>query len=372
MKDKNFKIVQVITRMDTVGGAQIHVRDIAIYLKNHGYKVELITGGLGNIHDALKDIPIYTLHHLVRELNPISDIKAFFELRKLLKTINPDLVATHSSKAGIIGRLAAASLRVPVIFTAHGWSFTDGIPNPKKLIFQCVEKIAGYFSSGIIAVSKYDRELSLKRNVIRKDKIICIQNGVHDVMNRQSMRGEAKEVRLIMIARFAHPKMQLQLLESLLLLKDLKWTMHFVGDGPEREMVERFAIENGMIHKVQFEGWRQDIDDMLAKSHIFILLSQYEGLPLSILEAMRAGLPVIATDVGGVNEAVTGENGILVPVDDSQALTDALKRMIEDRDLQIRMGTNGRKLFEEKFTFHKMMEETLAYYKEIAGKNDWK
>lgn len=355
-----------------MGGAQIHVRDVATHLKSRGYDVHLITGGKVNVHNSHENIAIHTVRHLVRELNPFSDLKAFFEMRKLLKIIGPDLVATHSSKAGIIGRLAATSLHIPVIFTAHGWSFTDGVRTPKKIIYRLVEKIAGYFSSGVIAVSEYDRGLALSHNVISEDKIICIQNGVHDVIEPQRTKEETEEIRLIMIARFAHPKMQLQLLESLANLKHIGWTMQFVGDGPEKGKAEQYAIENGFIHKVHFEGWRQDIDELLAKSHIFILISKYEGLPLSILEAMRAGLPIIATDVGGVKEAVTAENGILVPVDDSQALTNALERLMGDPDLQNRMGLKGRKLFEEKFTFSKMMEETLAYYKAIVGRHDWK
>lgn len=369
IKEKNIKIVQVITRMDTVGGAQIHVRDIAIHLQNEGYDVHLITGNRVNVHE-LGDIPIHTVRHLVRELNPFSDIKAFFEIRKLLKMIRPDLIATHSSKAGIIGRLAATSLRIPVIFTAHGWSFTDGVTNPKRNVYRWVEKIAGYFTSGIIAVSEYDRRLAMKHNIIREDKIICIQNGVHDVGIPQKVHEKGKEPRLIMIARFAHPKLQLQLLESLIKLKHLDWKMDFVGDGPEKGKAEQFVKENDITHKVHFAGWRKDVDDMLAKSDIFILLSEYEGLPLSVLEAMRAGLPIIASDVGGVKEAVTEANGILVHANDSEGLTVALESLIVNRELQKKMGAHGRMLYEEKFTFRKMIKETLAYYRTIVGKDD--
>ncbi|MCM3711642.1 glycosyltransferase family 4 protein [Sporosarcina luteola] len=369
-EDTKLTIVQVITRMDTVGGAQIHVRDIAKHLHLHGHTIHLVTGKLENVHQGLETIPIHYVRHLVRELRPLTDMKAFIEMRGLFKKINPDLIATHSSKAGIIGRFAAASLRIPVVFTAHGWSFTDGVPNPKKIVYRWVEKIASYFTSGIIAVSEYDRDLAIKRKVVPKGKIICIQNGVHDVRIPQRIHGEAHEARLIMIARFAHPKMQLQLLESLVKLKHLGWKIHFVGDGPEKGKVEQFAIENGITHKVFFEGWLQNVDGILAKADIFILLSEYEGLPLSILEAMRAGLPIIATDVGGVKEAVTAENGILVRVDDSSALTEVLERLIENRELQKKMGVYGRRVYEEKFTFPQMMEETLAYYRTLVRKDD--
>ncbi|MEZ7171863.1 glycosyltransferase family 4 protein [Sporosarcina sp. OR05] len=369
--NQTLQVVQVITKMDTVGGAQIHVRDVAKQLQTNGHAVHLITGGKKHVHECLKSIPIHFIPHLVRELHPLSDIKAFFEMKRLLKIIQPDLVATHSSKAGIIGRLAARSLHIPVIFTAHGWSFTEGVPHPRKLFYRLIETIVGYFTSGVIAVSNYDYQLALQHHVVSQKKIICIQNGVHDFKEPpQRLKQGREEIRLIMIARFAPPKMQQHLLEVLIDLKHLPWVMQFVGDGPTKESVERFAIDHGIGDKVHFEGWREDIEELLANADVCMLISEFEGLPLSILEAMRASLPIIATDVGGVKEAVTAQNGFLVSKDDKNALKIAIHRLVEDQELRFNMGENGRKLYEERFTFDHMMEDTFTYYKTIAGKED--
>lgn len=369
VRDAKLKIAQVITRMDNVGGAQIHVRDIASHLQLHGHSVYLITGNMKNVHQGLKNIPIYHVKHLVREFHPLADIQAFFEMRKVFKKLDPDIVATHSSKAGIIGRLAAKSLRIPSIFTAHGWSFTEGIPNPQKALYQLIEKLVGTITNGVIAVSEYDKQLAIRRKVIPEGKITSIQNGVHNCpMKPPQLFNNVP--RLTMIARFDFPKKQISVLESLSRLQHLEWTMYFVGDGAEKKKAEQYAKELGIAHRVVFEGWRKDVVTVLEETDVFILISLYEGLPLSILEAMRAGLPIIAADVGGVKEAVKAENGVLVETDDHNGLKNAIERLIKDKDLRTQMGAKSRKLFEEKFTFEKMMEETLSLYRTIAGKEE--
>ncbi|MFD1205217.1 glycosyltransferase family 4 protein [Sporosarcina contaminans] len=368
--DTKLKIVQIITNMEHMGGAQIHVRDISNYLQTEGHSIHVVTGAGGNAHQLLETISIHRVHHLIRDLRPIDDVKAFLEVRKLLKILKPDLVATHSSKAGIVGRMAAKSLHIPVVFTAHGWSFTDGVSSSKKVFYRFVERIAGQFTSGIIAVSEYDRQLAIQQKVLPDWKIICIQNGVPELVEHKKASASTKNLNLVMVARFAHPKKQIDLLQSLCHLQHLDWTMHFVGDGPEMEKAKRFAKESGIADRVRFEGRLEDVTKILDIADIFLLISQYEGLPLSVLEAMRAGLPIIATNVGGVQEAVTTKNGILVPAGDLIELQKAIEKLIEHPELRIEMGKWGSEIFKERFTFQKMMNETVDYYKSIVGRED--
>lgn len=368
--DKKLKIVQIITNMEHMGGAQIHVRDLANYLQSEGHTIHIVTGADGNAHQLHDNISIHCVQHLIRDLRPIDDVKAFMEIRKLLKMLKPDLVATHSSKAGIVGRMAAKSLHIPVIFTAHGWSFTDGVVSSKKVFYRFVERIAGQFTSGVIAVSEYDRQLALQQKVLPDRKIVCIQNGVPELVKHKRAVASSKTLNLVMVARFAHPKKQMDLLQSLCHLQHLDWTMQFVGDGPELENAKRFAKASGIADRVRFEGRQEDVTTILERANIFILVSQYEGLPLSVLEAMRAGLPIIATNVGGMEEAVTTDNGILVRVGDLVGLQKAIEKLVVDYDLRIEMGKRGRELFKERFTFQKMMNETVDYYKSIVGRED--
>lgn len=361
-------IVEIITRMDDVGGAQIHVRDIASGLRKSGHNIYLITGDKENVHSEIEqsDIQLINSKSLVRNLNIISDIKAVIEIRKLLKEIKPDLIATHSSKAGIIGRVAGWSLRIPTIFTAHGWSYTDGIPENKKRVYIFIEKLIGRISSGVITVSEYDKQLALRHKVLPEKKIHTIHNGVHDSGKVKNMRSVGEIPTIIMVARFAPPKKQLQLLKVLNQIKHIKWNVSFAGDGPLLQEARNYVERVGLSDRVLFLGNRQDIPELLHKSHLFALLSDWEGLPLSILEAMRCGLPIIASDVGGVNEAVTHtENGYLIPKFDYKELQNKLIGMLTNASLRLKMGERSRQLYEENFTFEKMYKETLTYYEKV-------
>lgn len=356
--------------MDTVGGAQIHVRDLSVGLAKSGHEVYLVAGGTKNIHSIVEEnnVDVIYSQSLIRKLNIKSDIKAVIEIRKILKEIQPDLVATHSSKAGIVGRIAGWTLRIPTVFTAHGWSFTDGIPAQRKRIYKIFEKVIGRISYGVITVSDYDRELAIKHNVLPENKVHTIHNGVHDLHLNEKLFYSEELPTIIMVARFAAPKRQLQLLTALNQLRHIQWKMSFAGDGPLLQEAKEFVERVNLSDRVDFLGNRDDITELLQKSSIFALLSDWEGLPLSILEAMRCGLPIIASDVGGVKEAIIqSDNGYLIPKNDINDLLNKLILMLTSpSSVRLKMGDRSRKLYEENFTYEKMYKETLAYYIKIA------
>lgn len=360
------KIVQLITRMDTIGGAQVHVRDISIDLKRLGYDIYLVAGGEENVHDILeKDNiqPIYS-KYLIHNLNLISDVKAVLEIRKILKKIQPDLLAVHSSKAGVVGRIAGWSLRIPTLFTAHGWSYTDGISIKKKRFYIFFEKVIGRITDGVIAVSDYDKELALKYKVLPESKVFTIHNGVHAIGREKKDNNLSDQPNIIMVARFAPPKKQLELLQALNQLRHIQWKMHFAGDGPQLQESRDYVKREGLNDRVVFLGNRRDITELLQKSDLFVLLSDWEGLPLSILEAMRCGLPIIASDVGGVKEAVKQSvNGFVITKGDEQELLNRLTLLLTKPKLRLKMGSSGRAAYESHFTFNKMMKKTLSCYK---------
>lgn len=359
------KIVQIVTRMDDVGGAQIHVKDIASGLKNTGHDIYIITGEKESIHNEIEQngIKLINSRNLIRKLNIISDIKAVMEIRKLIKKIEPDIIATHSSKAGTIGRVVGWSLNIPTIFTAHGWSYTDGVSRRKQWIYILIEKVMGRFSDGVITVSEYDKQLALRYKVLPESKIYKVHNGVHDIVRTKNPIDLNEPPKIIMVARFAPPKRQLQLLKALEQIRYLKWKVSFAGDGPQLQEAQDFVKSVGLEDRVAFLGNRQDITELLQKADLFALLSDWEGLPLSILEAMRCSLPIISSDVGGVKEAVIQSiNGYLIPKTDNNELQKKLILMLSDSSLRLKMGEQSRQLYEEKFTFEKMFNETLLFY----------
>lgn len=360
------KIAQVITRMDTIGGAQVHVRDLSNHLAALGSEVVIITGAGKSTNHKL-DVHCYISPSLKRELNPFYDVQAIFEVRKILKETKPDVVATHSSKAGLIGRVAAWSLRIPTVFTAHGWAFTEGVAPKKRRFYIAIEKAIGKITDQVITVSHYDRHLADSNQVLPMHKMKTVHNGVLPLKPITNPNRINALVDILMVARFDVPKRQLNLIRACEKLRDLPWRLSFIGDGTKLDEARGYVEKRNLHDRVLFYGDMNNIEIPLSKSQLFVLLSDYEGLPLSILEAMQAGLPIIATDVGGVKEAVIdSDNGFLIPKGKEQLLIRRLTQLITDASLRESMGHRSRELFFEKFTFDRMLIETKDVYESVV------
>lgn len=359
------RIIQFITRMDVIGGAQNHVASLILQLKKDGHDVILITGSyndkLWSFHK--ENIIVKQIPSLQRNISILHDVKTFFVLRKLLKEMKPDLVAIHSSKAGALGRLAACTLRLKTIFTAHGWSFTEGVSPLKRAIYKRMETFLSRLTSKVIAVSEYDRLLALKEKVLKPNKIVTIHNGIPEQEEPSPLTQIQVDIpQIIMVARFEAPKRQDLLIEALHQLKALQWNAVFVGEGSNRSYVEWQVSEYQLTNRVQFLPSTANVKTLLSNSQIFVLLSNFEGLPISIIEGMRAGLPVIASDVGGVNELVEDcQNGYLIQNHDIKQLTNALQELIINQDLAKQMGDCGNRKYLD-FTFQTMYHNTLKEY----------
>lgn len=358
------RIVQLITHMYEVGGAQVHVLDISKRLEADGHRVSILYGTENQLAEELfvNEIEYIPLNHLIRKVNVIKDILAFWEIRKTLKQKKPDIVAIHSSKAGIIGRIACWTLGIPFVFTAHGWAFTDGVEKNKQFFYRLLEKWIGKITKKVITVCDYDRILALHHQVLTSAKLETIHNGVIDRSNPNKHIAPVEIVKILMVARFDIPKKQLELLEALALIKELNWHMIFAGDGRLREQAAQYVQEHNLGHKVTFLGNHSNVSDLLHDADIFVLTSSWEGLPLSILEAMSHGLPIIASNVGGVKEAVrNSENGFLI----HHNLPVLLSTLIEDPFLRKQMGKKSREIYETSFTFERMYSQTLLSYKNL-------
>ena len=175
-----------------------------------------------------------------------------------------------------------------------------------------------------------------------------------------------KEVTILNgVARLEFQKDHETLFRALAGLLDREWTLELVGDGPREEQMRALAGQLGIGGRVQFSGLCSDVAQRLARAQIYALISNYEGFPISILEGMRAGLPVIASDVAGVRESVQdGRTGLVVPPRDAAATRAGLEKLLSSSALRRQMGEAGRKRFEERFTLDKMVDATLAVYED--------
>ena len=356
------RIFYLITRSEP-GGAQSHVLELLKGFRDQ-YELILASGEQGFLLEAAQQLGIKTflLHSLKRKISPFRDIKAYQEIRRTLLQTKPDLLHTHSSKAGILGRLAASNLGLKNIFTAHGWAFAEGTSWSRKLVSIPPEYIAAKWCDRIIAVSNADKQLAVAQHICPPSKIVVIHNGIADIDNHLLANPVNTPPVLTMVARVAPPKNFNSLLDALSTIEE-DYLLQIVGDGPDLSNVKKHAKKLDIYDKIHFMGSRDDVPDILAGSDVFILISNWEGFPISIVEAMRAGLPVIASRVGGIAEAVIeGRNGYLVKRGDASAINNAIKLLITNPSTRKEMGRHSRKLFEESGTTDIMLKKLSKVY----------
>jgi glycosyltransferase involved in cell wall biosynthesis len=311
-------------------------------------------------------IPVVLLPNLTAPIRPWRDVQALGEIRRALLELQPDLVAAHSSKAGLLGRVAGRSLRIPVVFTVHGWAFTPGVPGARAAVYRRLERMAGPLASRLITVSEFDRRLALDARIAAPDRIVTVHNGMPDVP--PSLRADPARTppRIVMVARFEPQKDHATLIHALAGLTQLPWELDLVGEGPGMPAMERLAGELGVGERIRFLGQRMDVPRLLADAQVAVLITNWEGLPLSILEAMRAGLPVVASDVGGIGETIhDGQTGHLVTRGAVEQVRERLGRLLADAALRTAFGAAGRAFYERQFTLEHCVSRTLAVYESV-------
>lgn len=365
--------VLLLVTLSEWGGAQHIVYLLARYLRAD-YEITVGCAPGGELVDKLtqEGIRVVSIPEFTRNLHPLKDLRALWRLYCFIKSERFDLVHAHSTKAGLIGRLAArlAGIR-SIVFSAHGWPFTEGRSLWKRRLLALMERVAAYCSTKIVCVSEHDRQLALKFNVARPAKLIVIHNGLDpqpflqaDGARVKQQLGLDKCLALTFVGRLAPPKEPLVLLTALQKLPNAKVIL--VGEGPMRPEIEQFVKRNQLEDRVMMLGMREDVPEILAASDVFVLPSRWEGLPLVIIEAIFAGLPVVATRVGGISELVEeGVNGWLIPRSDPRAMAQALQRLTEDEFRRKQMGKAGREKALEQFTLERMVAQYRELYRDL-------
>jgi len=365
------RIAYVITRGDSVGGASIHVRDLALAMQQRGHEVLVLVGGCGPVTDELARIgvPFQTIPSLVKAVRPFRDTGAVLQTARALRDWSPDLVSAHTAKAGFVGRAAARLTGIPAIYTPHGWSVGNRLGRARGRVFGVVEKIAAPWAAAIVNVCEAERQLALDQGIGRVEQHHVIYNGVHDVepQLRANPGDPIAPVRFVSVARFEAPKDHATLFAAFAELGGSgRWHLDLIGDGPD-EQVARLRVEQlGLAEQVTFHGYLADPAPVLSRAHAFVLSSRSEGFPRSILEAMRAGLPVVATDVGGIHESVGAENGVLVGAGDPGSLRIALQNLMLSPVRRQRLGDMGHLIYSRRFRFAQMLEATESLYGRVT------
>jgi len=381
-------VAHIITRL-IIGGAQENtLHNVEDQVRDYGDRVTLITGpGLGpegsleeRAHRSGADVRL--IPEFRRNLHPIRDWSSYRAILRLLQETQPDLVHTHASKAGILGRWAAAKLGIPAVHTIHGASFHYGQSRPAHVVYQILERHAARSTAKFISVADAMTEQYVAAKIAPREKFVTISSGfdvepyLHPLRSRDEVRSQLgllpEHLVIGKVARLFHLKGHEFVIEAAkpVLERYPQVRFLFVGDGLLRDQYERRLNELGIRDRFVFAGLvpPTQVAELIHAMDIVVHTSEWEGLARVLSQGLIAGKPVVSFAIDGAKEVVIpGETGLLVPPRDLSALTAALCELAGDADQRQRFGVTGRARFTEQFRHQTMTRRIREVYNEVLA-----
>jgi len=390
------KIIVILNRL-VVGGQTLDTLPLLHCLGNefdililHGQKEK-------DEKDASSLLKKYSLNgqyipSLKRNINPVNDVRAFLKIYKIIKTYKPDIVHTHGSKSGLVGRLAAHRADVPaIIHTFHGHLFHSYYNGFFTSVLKCSERLLGNITSTAIAISEWQKkELCEIYNILPPEKTEVIHLGIavekspeeksflrKSFREKYDVRDEAIAIGILgRIVPIKNLNMFVKVADSLRKSTTAKVCFFIIGDGYMKKQIQRQCDqhqlswsenENRNGVSVIFTSWIEDVIPAIFGLDIIVLTSNNEGTPMSIIEAQSCGKPVVATNVGGVRDTlIDGETGFLVQPGDVQTMTNKLKLLVENGELRNEMGLNAMKFASVEFSKQAEIENFKKLYRSLS------
>lgn len=380
-------VLHPITRL-IVGGAQENTMYTAALLDKRRYRTEILcgpqTGSEGSLIEEVRarNIPLTILPDLLRQVSPLHDLRALRQMRRRMLERCYTIVHTHSSKAGILGRLAAHRAGTPVIIhTIHGWSFHDYMSPAVRLTYILLEQLTASFTDALIVVARRDIEKGLRAGIGQPEQYHLIRSAipfdefdpaqVDRVAARAELGIRLDAVVVGNVGRFSSQKNPLDWVRTAGIIGRARSQAHFllVGDGPLRAQVETALAQEGLLERTTLTGLRRDVPRLMAAMDIFLLSSLWEGLPRVIPQAMAMGLPVVANTADGVDEAVLdGKTGFLCAPGDTDSLAQRCLELIDAPVLREQMSQRGRLLAAQEFDLRPMVRQINELYTSLLEK----
>jgi glycosyltransferase involved in cell wall biosynthesis len=377
-------ICHIITKLE-LGGAQEVALHVVSHLDPTKYRAVLISGPGGLLTEEAQRLPhveVNILPALGRTIHPFDDLVAFVQLTKLLRQIRPSIVHTHSSKAGILGRWAAWLAGVPVIIhTIHGYGITPIQPRWVKSLLVMVERITGWITTQWVAVSQADITKGLVWGLFNNN-VLLVRPGIDPRPFQQTIANSDRE--RLRMELGAEPGTSL--IGTVACLKPQKAPQDFVavakqvsaaipqarfvlvGDGELRSHIEGLLNREGLADRVRLVGWRRDISNVMHAFDAFLLTSHWEGLPRVLLEARAAGLPIIATQVGGAEEAVAnGTEAYLCTPGDCSSLAENVLHVLRKETEEGRALERSSCTFPKEFHIDEMVAQYTSLYERFRA-----
>ena len=384
------KILRVIARLN-MGGPALHVAYLTAGLRKLGYDTTLVAGSLARGEDSMSfvadelGVEVLRIDELGREISPLRDLLATLRLARLIRRERPQILHTHTAKAGTVGRVAAllAGARRPpiVIHTFHGHVLRGYFGPFRSLFFRLLERWLASKTTALVAVSPQVRDDLVALGVAPRKRFVVIRLGIEldeRVAAGRDGRRESRRYLGIPEGRFAvgwigRMTAVKRTDDVLLAFKQLRnggvdACLCMVGDGPDRRELEHRAHELGIARDTLFLGYQEEVAPFYAAFDALVLPSSNEGTPVSAIEALAAGRPVVATRVGGVPDVVRdGEDGFLVEPGATDDLADRLARLARDPALRERMGKQGREHVLSRYAVDRLVDDVDRLYRSLLA-----
>jgi glycosyltransferase involved in cell wall biosynthesis len=384
------KILRVIARLN-MGGPALHVAYLTSGLRDLGYDTTLVAGTLARGEDSMafvaddRGVDVVRIDELGREISPLRDLVATVKLARLIRKERPQILHTHTAKAGTIGRVAAllvGSRRPPIIVhTFHGHVLRGYFGPLRSFFFRLLERWLAGHTTALVAVSPQVRDDLVALGVAPRERFAVIRLGIEldkrvaaerngRLESRRYLGIPADRFTIGWIGRMTSVKRTDDILLAFKRLRDngVEATLCLVGDGPDRGDLERRANDLGVVRDTLFLGYQEDVAPFYAAFDALVLPSSNEGTPVSAIEALAAGRPVVATRVGGVPDVVRdGEDGFLVDAGATDDLGDRLEQLARDPELRARMGERGRERVLPRYAVDRLVHDVDQLYRSLLA-----
>jgi glycosyltransferase involved in cell wall biosynthesis len=369
-----------------MSGAQRSMLETFKQIDRSRYEVEVVCKEPGPLTEELDRlrIQVFFAPHLDRAIRPWRDFKAYRELCRIFTARKYDVVHTHSSKPGVLGRLAARHVGVPaVVHQVHAFAFHEYSPWYKRWLYSSIERLVARHCDRMLFVNSEERDLVIRRGWLPAADCQTIYNGAdldavhprHIARHRQVQRARWQisddEIIILFMGRLEYPKQPLLLAEIADRLERLRphesWRLVVAGSGPDEANLRRAVAALGMTHRVKLVGWQEDPLSASHAADIALLASLAEGLPRSLIEAQAVGLPIVASAAKGNREVVTRDSGFLCRPKDPDAFAQCLARLIDSVELRESMGRAARRHAEQCFDTVNNNRQIVAVYDSLSA-----
>lgn len=368
--------IMYVSTQGVWGGVATYLKPLMENQLNKGNEVSLVVGNEGELTDYVKnnlpEVKVILLSSMKRDVDILGIFKSIFEFRKIVKNENPDVIHLNCIMAGIIGRIGSVFMKKGIIYNAHGWAFGPRVSKIYKFPAILIEKSLALITDKIICVSEYEQKSAEKYHIFKnKKQAVVIKNSSSDLGVCDDAELSDEVFRVSMAARFLEPKDQLSLIKgfnAFIEKNDKKQVrLYLLGDGPNLKKCKDFVNDNNLNENIVFTGRVDSVKEYYSISDVVALITNYDAIALSLIEALSMGKPIIASDVGGISENFSSNqtNGFCLKNNSPELIAEYLLKMYDNKDMLKNMGKVSRDIYLSNFTIDKNINKHDDLYNQV-------